>query len=90
MITNQSGNIVGQRVERLRSRKGWTQEMLAANVQLHGYHMTRAIVANIERHRSSVNERQILVLAQALGVNTGDLLYEGSSSAKARHEGRRQ
>lgn len=68
---------VGLRVGRLRSEKGWTQEMLAAKVQLQGGHMTRAMVANIECLRSSVNEAQILELAHALDVKAGDLFCDG-------------
>ena len=86
----QKGNDVGQSVERLRFQKGWTQEMLAVQVQLRGGHMTRGIVANIESHRSSVNERQILFLAHVLGVRAGDLFGEGFSPTQAWHERRRR
>jgi hypothetical protein len=35
--------------------------------------MTRDIVANIENRRTSVNDTQIVFLAEALGVEIGDL-----------------
>jgi hypothetical protein len=35
--------------------------------------MTRDILANIEGRRSSVNDRQIAFLAEALGVEINDL-----------------
>ena len=79
MSSARNGNIVGQRIERLRSQRGWTQEMLAAKVRLRGGHMTRAIVANIESLRSTANVRQILYLEHVLGVKAGDLFCEGSN-----------
>ena len=69
----QNANIIGRNVARFRYQNGWTQENLAAKIQLLGGYMTRDIVVNIENRRTSANDRQIAFLAEALGVEIGDL-----------------
>jgi ribosome-binding protein aMBF1 (putative translation factor) len=68
-----NANIVGQNVVKFRHRAGWTQEVLAAKMQLLGYCMTHAIVANIETRRSSVTDKRIAMFAEVFGVAVGDL-----------------
>src|SRR5207249_363936 len=48
-----NGNLIGRNVSRLRYQQSWTQEELAAKMQLLGCYMTRDIIANIENRRSS-------------------------------------
>ena len=73
MGMRQNANFIGRNVGRFRYQQGWTQEDLAAKIQLLGGYMTRDIVANIENRRTSVNDTQIVFLAEALGVEIGDL-----------------
>ena len=68
-----NANLIGRNVARLRYQKGWTQNTLVAKIQIRGCYMTRDILANIESRRSSVNDRQIAFLADALGVEINDL-----------------
>jgi len=68
-----NANLIGQNVGRFRYQKGWTQDELAAKMQLLGCDITLAVIANIETRRSSVNDKQILFLAEALGVEISDL-----------------
>jgi transcriptional regulator with XRE-family HTH domain len=68
-----NANLNGRNVARLRYLKGWTQNKLVAKIQIRGCYMTRAILANIESRRSSVNDLQIAYLADALGVEINDL-----------------
>jgi transcriptional regulator with XRE-family HTH domain len=51
-----NANVVGQNVVKFRYQAGWTQEVLAAKMQLLGCYMTREIIANIETRRSSATE----------------------------------
>ena len=68
-----NANLIGRNVSRLRYQKDWSQNMLVAKMQLLGCDVTRDVVANIETCRSSVNDRQIVFLAEALGVEIGAL-----------------
>ena len=66
-------NIIGRTVARFRYQKGWTQEILAAKMQLLGCCMTRAIIANIESRRSSVTDKQIEFFTEVFRVEVGEL-----------------
>lgn len=68
-----NANIVGQNVVKFRHRAGWTQDELAAKIQLLGCYMTRDIIANIETRRSPVTDKRIAMLAEVFGVAVGDL-----------------
>jgi ribosome-binding protein aMBF1 (putative translation factor) len=52
-----NANIVGQNVVKFRHRAGWTQDVLAAKMQLLGCYITRDILANIETRRSPVTDK---------------------------------
>jgi hypothetical protein len=58
--------------------------MLVAKMQLLGCDVTRAVIANIETCRSSVNDKQIVFLAKALGVEIGDLFPPNWHSNRTR------
>jgi transcriptional regulator with XRE-family HTH domain len=68
-----NANIVGQYVVKFRHRAGWTQDVLAAKIQLLGCYMTRDIIANIETRRSPVTDKRIAILAEVFGVAVGNL-----------------
>ena len=67
------GNVIGRNIARFRYREGWTQEILAAKMQLLGCYMTRAIIANIESRRSAITDKRIAFFAVAFGVSVNDL-----------------
>ena len=73
MKKSKNVNLIGRNVAKLRYQKGWTQDELVAKMQLLGCDITHAVIANIETRRSSVNDRQIAFLAEALGVEINDL-----------------
>jgi hypothetical protein len=68
-----NANIVGQNVVKFRHRADWTQDVLAAKMQLLGCYMTRDIIANIETRRSPVTDKRIAILAEVFGVAVGNL-----------------
>ncbi len=41
-------NVIGRQISRLRYQRGWTQEMLAARLQLAGWIISRSSVSKIE------------------------------------------
>lgn len=69
-------NIVGPRVrEARRARKpSLTQAELAARLQLAGLNVDRATVAKIECRYRKVDDRELLALANVLGVSATWLL----------------
>ena len=66
-----NANVVGQNVVKFRHQAGWKQDVLAAKMQLLGCYMTREIIANIETRRSSVTDKQIVILAEVFSVEIG-------------------
>lgn len=80
-----NGNLIGRNVSRLRYQQSWTQEELAAKMQLLGCYTTRDIIANIENRRSSANDKQIAFLAEALNVEIGDLFPKNPTKSFTSH-----
>jgi transcriptional regulator with XRE-family HTH domain len=66
-------NIVGPKVRELRKARGWTQDQLAARMQIAGSEMTREVLANIETQRSGVDDMEIQQFAHVLRVDYRDL-----------------
>ncbi len=60
---------VGKNIKKYRSKKGWTQEELAYNANLH-----RAYIGQIERGEKSIGIRNLEIIATALGIKIADLL----------------
>lgn len=60
---------VGDRLRRLRERKGWSQEDLGFESGLH-----RNYIGGIERGERNVGIENIARLAKALGIRPRDLL----------------
>lgn len=66
-------NIIGPNVQTIRVSKGLTQERLAAELQMLGWDADRFIVSKIERGEREVTDKEIVLLAKALGVSVGEL-----------------
>lgn len=78
------GQIFGRRVEEWRTRRGLTQEQLAAELRELGYPMVRATVAKIEgRGTRAKNARleDVLAFALALGVAPVQLIVPDDDEA---------
>jgi transcriptional regulator with XRE-family HTH domain len=58
-----NANIIGRNVAKFRYQAGWTQEFLAAKMQLLGCYISRDIIANIETRRSTVTDKLIAFFA---------------------------
>ena len=71
-----AGNIVGPEVRRLRTKKGWSQPVLAAKCQRLGWDVGRDIIARIESRVRLVTDAEVLLLAQALGASVADLFRD--------------
>ena len=75
-----NGNVIGRNVARFRYQEGWTQEILAAKMQLPGCYMTRAIIANIESRRSIVTDKQIEFFTEVSEWKCGNFSRNGTRS----------
>ena len=70
----------GRRVRQLREIKGWSQERLAAEAQLHATYLS-----DVERGKRNISLENLCRLASALGVKPEDLLKQPEERApKAR------
>jgi transcriptional regulator with XRE-family HTH domain len=59
---------LGERVRRLRTKKGWTQDEFA---DLSGFH--RAYIGTVERGETNVTLKNVQILAKTLGIKIAEL-----------------
>jgi transcriptional regulator with XRE-family HTH domain len=71
-------NVVGPRVKeaRLLHKPPLTQEQLASKLQILSWDIDRFGISKIERGMRQVTDKELLLLAEALGVSTSTLLGE--------------
>lgn len=68
-------NCIGPQVRRLRLARQWTQDQLAARLQMAGLHsLDRVGVAKIESRLRSAFDYEVAVIAQVLGVEMDRLM----------------
>lgn len=68
-------NIIGAQLRRLRYQKDLTQNQLAARCCVAGFDISRGTLAKIEAQMRCVSDKELLMLAKALGVAV-DKLYQ--------------
>jgi len=66
-------NVIGPQVRRIRNEQGFTQEALAAELQLAGWDLSRSSLANLEAQDRWVVESELFLLARVLNVQMSDL-----------------
>jgi transcriptional regulator with XRE-family HTH domain len=66
-------NVVGPQVRKLRSRKGWTQEVLAQKLQIQAWDVSRTSLAKLESQLRRVHDCELLFLAKVLEVAVNEL-----------------
>jgi hypothetical protein len=66
-------NFIGPQVRKFRQAKGWTQDYLAAKVQLFGWDTTRISVTRLENQERRVPDVELFVFASVLGVPADEL-----------------
>ena len=67
-------NVLGQNVAKFRRQRGWTQEELAAKLQLIGCNITPHILANIETLRFAATDAQIAFFSEIFRVPVKKLI----------------
>jgi transcriptional regulator with XRE-family HTH domain len=73
-------NAVGPIIRRLRVERGWTQDALAAKLQIAGWDCTRSWLAKIEAGQVYVRDYQIVFFCRVLGVELTELLPKTAHS----------
>ncbi len=66
-------NLVGPQVRKFRTQNGWTQDALAAKLQVEGWDVSRESLAKLEAQFRRVPDCELLFLAKVFGVNLKDL-----------------
>lgn len=67
-------NLCGERVRKARIHTGWSQEELAAKLQLAGLQLGQMAVSRIETGKRVVPDFELPILAEVLRVSTDWLL----------------
>ena len=75
-------NIIGPQVRKWRDNKGWSQEVLAAKLQLRGWSISRDSLASLELCRRRVPDCEMLFLARVLGVTLEELFPRNVTLSK--------
>ena len=70
----EQANGCGDRIRRIRQEKGYSQNVLAIQLQLVGVNMTQKIISRIETGERVVPDYEIWYLAEALGASVTFLL----------------
>lgn len=67
-------NLVGRKVGQLRYQRGWTQDVLAAKLQLAGWMISRSSISRIESEQKRVHDFQLFIFANVFGIEMATLL----------------
>lgn len=65
--------VTGRNIYKLRRKRNWTRCQLAARVRILGCFMTAKIVSDIEQLKVHATDKQIVFVAEALGVELDEL-----------------
>lgn len=67
---------IGNNIRRLREKAGFTQDRLAAKLQLNGCDITRSAIAKIEVGQRHLYPDEIILIKQILGVSYDDIFSQ--------------
>lgn len=67
-------NLVGRKVGQLRYQRGWTQDVLAAKLQLAGWMISRSRISRIESGQSHIYDFQLFFFAGVFDIEVATLL----------------
>ena len=63
----------GRKIGKLRDRLRWSQDVLAAKMQIRGCDISRDVVANIETNRSIASHKHVFYFAKVFNVSIDEL-----------------
>lgn len=79
MRINEKHNICGERLRKIRKRRGLSQEDLAAKLQLRGLDLTQKAISRIETGSRLVTDYELKYLTEVLNIPVRLLLEEEDS-----------
>ena len=71
-----SENLVGQNIVRLRRRRGMNQTTLLSQLQVRGIDINQSALSNIEGQNRKVSDKELLAIAEILGVSLEELFSD--------------
>jgi transcriptional regulator with XRE-family HTH domain len=80
-------NLIGRNIGRLRYQRGWTQDMLAAKLQLAGWMVSRSKISRIESEQAHVYDFQVFVFADVFDVEVKTLFPKAAFQTHAYRTG---
>jgi hypothetical protein len=72
-------NRIGRKVMKFRRSRGWPHGDLVVKLRLLGCEMTPQILQEIESHRRTVTDAEVVFLSEAFGVSVEDLSDQTAS-----------
>jgi len=75
---------VGRKIDQFRYQRGWTQEMLAARLQLAGWMISRSKISRIESGLAHVYDTQLFFFAEVFDIEV-TALFQKTESEPRRH-----
>lgn len=72
-LSDNSMNIVGKNIKKIRKDKNVTQEDLCARMQVMGFKLSRSDISKLENGKRFINDIEIVGFAKALKVSILDL-----------------
>lgn len=82
MRINEKHNICGERLRKIRKRRGLSQEDLAAKLQLRGLDLTQKAISRIETGSRLVTDYELKYLAEVLKISFPPFRPEDSAKAQ--------
>jgi transcriptional regulator with XRE-family HTH domain len=82
-------NLVGRNIGRLRYQRGWTQDILAAKLQLAGWMISRSKISRIESEQAHVYDFQVFVFADVFDVEAKTLFPKAAFQSHACRTGQK-
>ena len=76
MVSVEPRNIIGKKIKYYRTKKGVTQEDLAARLNVQGIEIDRPMISKIENHTREILDFEIKGISIALGVTIEELFNE--------------
>lgn len=67
-------NVIGENITKIRLKKDMKQKDLLAKLQSEGMEITGSCLSKIEGQTKMVTDKDLLIIAKALGVEPEDLL----------------
>lgn len=73
---NENSNMISERLREFRRERGFSQEELAAQMQLLGVDITQPLISKIERNLRFVKDYELACICRILQVSEKDLLSD--------------